>query len=319
MMRVNPSEHRGPHAVASEHGDDRVRDVRPSGAVGGALLPVVWQPGRDRARRLAGGAPRRHGPVRRPRRLHHARRAPRPGERQALRRVLLRAARGRHRDVRWPRRQAARRRHRRPVRRAGRPRGRRRAGGAGRSADAGDAGPVRRRRAGLDESPIEMRVGINTGEVLVGTLAGTDYTAMGDVVNTASRLQSMAPPGRVLVGSATAALCSAAIDREPFGVTQIRGRDQIEQSWLVTGAAAAGTRPRPRRRAVRRPGLRAGAARRGRRAGAQRPQRCGVDRRRGRRRQDPPGRRDRRPTGGRGDRRPHGVRPVRRSRACGRR
>ncbi len=42
---------------------------------------------------------------------------------------------------------------------------------------------------------IRMRVGINTGEVLVGTLAGTEYTAMGDVVNTASRLQSMAPPG----------------------------------------------------------------------------------------------------------------------------
>ena len=99
------------------------------------------------------------------------------------------------------------------------------------------------RRAVEDGPPIEMRVGINTGEVLVGTLAGTEYTAMGDVVNTASRLQSIAPPGRVLIGSATAALCSAAIDREPFGVTQIRGRDQMEQSWLVTGAAAAGTRP----------------------------------------------------------------------------
>ena len=43
---------------------------------------------------------------------------------------------------------------------------------------------------------IQMRVGINTGEVLVGTLVGSDYTAMGDVVNTASRLQAMAPPGR---------------------------------------------------------------------------------------------------------------------------
>ena len=104
------------------------------------------------------------------------------------------------------------------------------------AADAGDAGPLRQRASRRrGRPPIEMRVGINTGEVLVGTLAGTDYTAMGDVVNTASRLQSMAPPGRVLIGSATAALCSAAIAREPFGVTQIRGREQVEQSWLVTG------------------------------------------------------------------------------------
>ena len=44
---------------------------------------------------------------------------------------------------------------------------------------------------------IRMRVGVNTGEVLVGALrAGGDYTAMGDVVNTANRLQSAAQPGR---------------------------------------------------------------------------------------------------------------------------
>ena len=46
------------------------------------------------------------------------------------------------------------------------------------------------------ELPIQMRIGVNTGEVLVGALrAGGDYTAMGDVVNIASRLQTAAPPG----------------------------------------------------------------------------------------------------------------------------
>src|SRR5215204_6721770 len=67
------------------------------------------------------------------------------------------------------------------------------------------------------EPPIEMRVGLNTGEVLVGTLAGSDYTAMGDVVNTASRLQALAPPTGVLAGAATIALCPPAVHRERFG------------------------------------------------------------------------------------------------------
>jgi class 3 adenylate cyclase/tetratricopeptide (TPR) repeat protein len=107
-------------------------------------------------------------------------------------------------------------------------------------------GRVAAERETLDAAaaaPIEMRVGINTGEVLVGSMSGSDYTAMGDVVNTAARLQALAPPGGVLVGEATAALCSAAIDREPFGATGIRGRQQSEQPWMITGAAAAGTRP----------------------------------------------------------------------------
>ena len=95
------------------------------------LLPVVRHPGGSGDCR-GRGAPGRHGAVRRPRRLHLARRAPRPREGQAPGRVVLRAPGRRHRAVRRPRRQAARRRHRRPVRRAGRPRGRRRAGRAGR-------------------------------------------------------------------------------------------------------------------------------------------------------------------------------------------
>jgi class 3 adenylate cyclase/tetratricopeptide (TPR) repeat protein len=98
-------------------------------------------------------------------------------------------------------------------------------------------------QVGVSANGIQMRVGINTGEVLVGTLVGTDYTAMGDVVNTAARLQAMAPPRGVLIGSGTAALCTSKISREPFGVTAIRGRERVEQSWLVTGAAAAGSRP----------------------------------------------------------------------------
>lgn len=87
--------------------------------------------------------------------------------------------------------------------------------------------------------PLRMRIGINTGEVLVGTLAGTDYTAMGDVVNTASRLQTEAPPGGVLVGEATYSLTSEVIDYGPPTVLQPRGREQSVTTWLARGALTA--------------------------------------------------------------------------------
>ncbi len=85
---------------------------------------------------------------------------------------------------------------------------------------------------------IRMRVGINTGEVLVGTLAGTEYTAMGDVVNTASRLQSAAPPGAILVGDTTYALTSQAIRFEPAGELDAKGREQSVKAWLAVEATA---------------------------------------------------------------------------------
>jgi class 3 adenylate cyclase/tetratricopeptide (TPR) repeat protein len=87
----------------------------------------------------------------------------------------------------------------------------------------------------LDE-PLSLRIGINTGEVLVGTVSGTaDYTAMGDVVNVAARLQSLAPPGGVYIGDATAALASAEIVRELVDDVEVRGRVQTERVWRVTG------------------------------------------------------------------------------------
>ena len=80
--------------------------------------------------------------------------------------------------------------------------------------------------------PLQLRVGINTGEVLVGALrAGGDYTAMGDVVNVASRLQTSARPGAVVVGPATHAATSVAVVYEPLGLLQARGREEPVEAW----------------------------------------------------------------------------------------
>ncbi|MBI2708881.1 MAG: AAA family ATPase [Actinobacteria bacterium] len=84
---------------------------------------------------------------------------------------------------------------------------------------------------------IEMRIGVNTGEVLVGAMrAGGATTAMGDVVNLASRLQTTARPGEVLVGPATYKATRHVIAFEPRGLLAARGREQSVEGWVATEA-----------------------------------------------------------------------------------
>lgn len=85
---------------------------------------------------------------------------------------------------------------------------------------------------------LQMRVGINTGVALVGTVAGTDYTAMGDVVNLASRLQTLAPPGGVLVGESTHGLTESSIEYEAIGDLSARGREATVSAWLAKVAVS---------------------------------------------------------------------------------
>lgn len=98
-------------------------------------------------------------------------------------------------------------------------------------------------------SELQMRVGVNTGEVLVGALrAGGDYTAMGDTVNIASRLQASATPGEVLVGPETYRGTEEAIRYEARGEIALRGRDEA----VATYAALTALAPPGRRRDVTR-------------------------------------------------------------------
>jgi len=86
------------------------------------------------------------------------------------------------------------------------------------------------------DRPLQLRIGVNTGEVVVGNVSGTaEYTAMGDVVNVASRLQTLAPPGGILIGDSTAALASDEILRERVDSLEVRGREQPERVWQVAG------------------------------------------------------------------------------------
>ena len=97
----------------------------------------------------------------------------------------------------------------------------------------------------LHQIGAEMRVGVNTGEVLVGALrAGGDYTAMGDVVNTASRLQTAARPGQVLVGPATHDATQGQVRYDPMGSIVVKGREEPVAAWVaLEPVAPPGQRP----------------------------------------------------------------------------
>jgi class 3 adenylate cyclase/tetratricopeptide (TPR) repeat protein len=86
------------------------------------------------------------------------------------------------------------------------------------------------------DGPLQLRIGINTGEVVVGSVSGTaDYTAMGDVVNVAARLQTLAPPNGIFIGDSTSVLASDEITRELVDDLDVRGRSQTERVWRVVG------------------------------------------------------------------------------------
>ena len=90
---------------------------------------------------------------------------------------------------------------------------------------------------GPDGPPL-LRAGVLTGEAAV-TLGSTgEAMVAGDLVNTASRFQSAAPPGAVLVGDATHRAASRAIAFEPFGELELKGKRQPAAAWRALRVVA---------------------------------------------------------------------------------
>ncbi len=97
-----------------------------------------------------------------------------------------------------------------------------------------------------DGKPLEARVGVNTGEALVrldlSRSSGGGFL-IGDVVNTAARLQSAAPANGVVVAGATHALTSAVIDYKLLAPVAHKGKSARVASWLAEGPVSRqGTR-----------------------------------------------------------------------------
>jgi class 3 adenylate cyclase/tetratricopeptide (TPR) repeat protein len=77
---------------------------------------------------------------------------------------------------------------------------------------------------GHDGETLAARAGVLTGEAAVTLGASNQGMVAGDLVNTASRLQSVAPPGTVIVGEATRQSAESAIVFEPVGEQELKGK-----------------------------------------------------------------------------------------------
>ena len=83
----------------------------------------------------------------------------------------------------------------------------------------------------------DLRVGVNTGEVLAGDV-GEAYTVVGDTVNVAARLQSAARPGSVTVGERTMRATSGAVRYEPLTAFELKGKSEPVPAWEALGVTA---------------------------------------------------------------------------------
>ena len=90
-----------------------------------------------------------------------------------------------------------------------------------------------------------MRIGINTGLAVVGQVqAGADanVTVLGDTVNLASRLQSLAEPETVLLSEATQRLVQGLVEIEFAGEHSIKGKAETQKAYRLDSIRQGATR-----------------------------------------------------------------------------
>ncbi len=110
-------------------------------------------------------------------------------------------------------------------------------------------------------SPIQGRIGINTGEVVVRSIQTgadhTEYTPIGHTTNLASRMQTAAPVGSIAASENTRKLCEGYFVLKPLGATRVKGLTELVNVYEVTGLGPLRTRLQrsagPRVDQIRRP------------------------------------------------------------------
>lgn len=100
------------------------------------------------------------------------------------------------------------------------------------------------------ETPLRMRVGINTGEVVAnpGAAEKGEFMVTGDAVNVAARLRSAAQPGSTVVGERTYRQTDWLAEYQSCPPLALKGKTLPVQAWELVGI-----RPEPARRTLRAP------------------------------------------------------------------
>jgi class 3 adenylate cyclase/tetratricopeptide (TPR) repeat protein len=94
--------------------------------------------------------------------------------------------------------------------------------------------------------PVEVRVGLNTGEVVVRSIRTddqhTEYTPIGHSTSLAARMQTLAPTGSIAITEATQKLAAGYFDLKPLGPTRVKGVSEPVNVYEVLGLGPLRTR-----------------------------------------------------------------------------
>ena len=94
-------------------------------------------------------------------------------------------------------------------------------------------------------SPVQIRVGLNSGEVVVRSIGSDlhmDYTAVGQVTHLAARMEQLARPGSVLLTGETLALAEGYAHVKPLGPVAVKGLETAMQVYELIGRGQARSR-----------------------------------------------------------------------------
>ena len=93
--------------------------------------------------------------------------------------------------------------------------------------------------------PIQIRVGLNSGEVVVRSIGSDlrmDYTAVGQTTHLAARMEQMAAPGTVLTTGSTLSLVEGWVESRSLGPMPVKGLEAPLEVCEIVGAGAARSR-----------------------------------------------------------------------------